>query len=126
VRAIGYNECMPGDAPLSLPPGARMLLRAPDAVTRTIAAADPDRERRWLLRRPLAVRRGFVEQVIDCGAGAAVQRRWMLEQDDAVRASYVAEVLERARRPDREAIWLLSQNAAVRASYVAQVLDEAD
>jgi len=114
---------MPGEAPLSLPPGARARRRAPDAVTRAVAATDADPERRWLLRRPRSVRRSFVEQVIDRGAGAAAQRRWMLEQDDDVRGSYVADVLERAREPDREAIWLLSQDPAVRASYVAQVLD---
>jgi len=112
-----------GDAPLVLPPGARAVLRAPDALTRVLAAIDSDPERRWLLRRPRALRRSFVEHVIDHGGGTAVQRRWMLEQDDDVRASYVSEVLERAREPDREAIWLLCQDDAVRASYVADVLD---
>jgi hypothetical protein len=111
------------DAPLVLPPGARAMLRAPDAVTRAVAATESDPERRWLLRRSRAVRRSFLEQVIDRGAGTAEQRRWMLEQDDDVRLSYVAEVLERSPQPDREAIWLLSQEPAVRASYVAQVLD---
>jgi hypothetical protein len=115
-----------GESPLVLPPGARALLRAPDAVTRAIAATESDPERRWLLRRSRAVRRSFVEQVIDRGAGPAEQRRWMLEQVDDVRFSYVAEVLERAPAPDREAIWLLRQDAAVRASYVAEVLDGGD
>jgi hypothetical protein len=117
---------MPGDAPLTLPPGARRMLCAPDTFARTIAAADRDPERRWLLRRPRSVRRSFVAEVIDRGAGAAAQRRWMLEQDDDVRESYVAEVLERAREPDREAIWLLTRDEHVRASYVAEVLDGGD
>src|SRR5688572_1267818 len=117
---------MPGDVPLSLPPGGRAMLRAPDAVTRTIAAAPGDPERRWLLRRPRAVRTSFVEQVIDRGGSAAAQRRWMLEQDDDVRESYVSEVLEQSREPDREAIWLLFQDGDVRASYVAEVLDGGD
>ena len=117
---------MPGEARIVLPPGARAVLRAPDAVTRAVAATEPDRERRWLLRRPRAVRRSFVEQVIDRGAGSAQQRRWMLEQDDDVRGSYVSEVLERAPEPDREAIWLLSQDASVRASFIAEVLDGGD
>jgi hypothetical protein len=112
------------EARIVLPPGARALLRAPDAVARTIAAADADTERRWLLRCPRSVRRSFIDEVIDRGAGAAAQRRWMLRQDDAVRASYVADVLERAPVPDREAIWLLRQDEAVRASYVAAVLDD--
>jgi hypothetical protein len=114
---------VPGEAPLVLPPGARALLRAPDAVTRAVAATESDPERRWLLRRSRAVRRSFVERVIDRGAGPAEQRRWMLEQDHEVRSSYIAEVLERGPEPDREAIWLLRQDAAVRASYVAEVLD---
>jgi hypothetical protein len=102
------------------------MLRAPDAVTRAVAATEGDPERRWLLRRPRAIRRSFVEQVIDRGAGPAEQRRWMLEQDDDVRSSYVAEVLERAPERDREAIWLLRQERAVRASYVAEVIDGGD
>lgn len=117
---------MSGDLPLALPPGARTMLRAPDAFARTLAAADPDPERRWLLRRPRRVRRSFVAEVIDRGAGAAAQRRWMLEQDDDVRDSYVADVLERAPEPDREAIWLLTRDEEVRASYVAEVLDRGD
>ena len=114
---------MPDEDRLTLPPGARAVLRAPDAVTRAIAATEADAERRWLLRRPRAVRRSFVERVVDRGAGLAEQRRWMLEQDDEVRDSYVAEVLECAPQPDREAIWLLRQDTDVRASYVAQVLE---
>jgi hypothetical protein len=115
---------MPGDPPLTLPPGARAVLRAPDPVTRTLASADADPERRWLLRRPRSVRRSFVEQVLDRGATAAVQRRWMLAQDDAVRESFIESVLEQAPEPDREAIWLLRQDRAVRASYIAEVLGD--
>jgi hypothetical protein len=113
---------VPAEARLSLPPGARKLLGAPDAVTRAIAAADGDPERRWLLRRPRAVRRSFVAEVIDSGGRPADQRRWMLAQDDDTRESYVTEVLAAAPRPDHEAIWLLRQDRAVRASYVADVL----
>ena len=54
------------------------MLRAPDAVTRTIAVAAIDRERRWLLRRPRSVRRSFVAEVIDRGGSAGAQRGWML------------------------------------------------
>jgi hypothetical protein len=117
---------LPGEGKLVLPPGARAMLRAPDAVVRAVAATEADPERRWLLRRSRAVRRSFVEHVIDRGGGPAEQRRWMLEQDDDVRLSYVDEVLEPAPEPDREAIWLLSQDASVRASYVAEVLDAPD
>jgi len=117
---------MPGDVPLSLPPGARTMLRAPDAVARTVATTSGDDEQRWLLCRPRSVRRSFVTHVIDRGGGAHAQRRWMLGQDDAVRESYVADVLEQAEEPDREAIWLLRQAASVRESYIAEVLDDGD
>ena len=56
---------MPGDVPLSLPPGGRAMLGAPDAVTRTLAVAPIDRERRWLLRRPRSVRMSYVAEVLD-------------------------------------------------------------
>jgi hypothetical protein len=114
---------MDDDEPLALPPGARTLLRAPDAIVRPLAAAESDPERRWLLQQPRAVRRAFVEEVLDRGGHTTHQRRWMLLQDDAVRLSYVTDVLQQARRPDREAMWLLRQDRAVRESYVAQVLD---
>jgi hypothetical protein len=114
---------MPGNAPLSLPPGARAVLCAPDAVARTLAVTVADPERRWLLRSARPVRRSFVAEVLEAGAGPDAQRRWMLEQDDDVRESYVAHVLEQAPEPDREAIWLLLQGADVRASFVAEVLD---
>src|SRR5215217_6046391 len=61
---------MPGDGALVLPPGARTVLRAPDMVTRALAATEDDPERRWLLSRPRDVRRSFVEHVIDRGATA--------------------------------------------------------
>jgi len=114
---------MPSDEPLTLPPGARAIMRAPDAVTRTLATVQSDPERRWLLRQARTVRRSFVEEVLDAGAAPAQQQRWMLLQDDGVRLSYVEEVLAAAAAPDREAIWLLRQSRKLRASYVADVLD---
>ena len=79
---------------LELPPGARMVLLAPDAVARRVAALDDDPERRWILRLPRAVRRSFVEQVIDTGGRRRDQERWLLLADDATRRSYVDEVLD--------------------------------
>ena len=105
---------------MHLPPGARTVLGAPDFVARGIAAREPDLQRRWLLRRPRAIRRSFVETVLDRGVD---QERWMLLQDDETRLSYVVDVLEREREPDRQAIWLLGQPQNVRESYVAAVLD---
>src|SRR5262245_51153872 len=106
--------------PLRLPPGARALLRAPDRRARAVAATESDPERRWLLRRPRAVRCSFLAAVIDRGGGVAEQRAWMLAQQDDIRLSYVEEVLAGAARPDREAIWLLRQDGSTRASYVAE------
>ena len=105
---------------IELPPGARAVLLGPDMVARTIGARERDPQRRWLLRRPRAVRRSFVEEVIE---GRADEQRWMLLQDKRTRDSYVAEVLEAASEPDRQAIWLLRQPDPVRRSYVSDVID---
>ena len=114
---------MASGARTSLPPGARTVLLAPAAVTRALAAADPDPERRWMLRLPRAVRRSFVDEVVDRGAGPELQERWMLLQGDDVRASYVEQVLLRLGDPDPRAAWLLRQDRTVRESYVAEVID---
>jgi hypothetical protein len=79
---------------LDLPPGARMMLLAPDAVARRVAALDDDPERRWILCLPRAVRRSFVEDVIDAGGRRRDQERWLLLADDATRRSYVEQVLD--------------------------------
>jgi hypothetical protein len=107
----------------SLPPGARAALLAPSAVTRAVAAADRDPERRWMLRLPRPVRRSFVAEVIDPGAGPLLQERWMLLQADVVRESYIEQVLLRNAEPDAQAVWLLRQDRAVRESYVDEVID---
>jgi hypothetical protein len=107
----------------SLPPGARAALLAPSAVTRAVAAADRDPERRWMLRLPRPVRRSFVAEVIDIGAGPLLQERWMLLQADVVRESYIEQVLLRNAEPDAQAVWLLRQDRAVRESYVDEVID---
>ena len=106
--------------PISLPPGARAVLSGPDFIARNLARRERDPQRRWMLRRPRAVRRDFVETVID---GGGDQERWMLLQDDETRRSYVTEVLEQAPTLDRQAIWLLGQPRAVRESYVSDVFD---
>lgn len=66
---------MTSGVPTSLPPGARVALLAPSAVTRAVAAADRDPERRWMLRLPRPVRRSFVAEVLDVGAGRLLQER---------------------------------------------------
>jgi hypothetical protein len=106
--------------PLRLPPGARAVLTGPDFLARALAGRERDPQRRWMLRRSRALRRDFVEQVIDA---AADQERWMLLQDEETRRSYVADVLEQEAEPDRQAIWLLGQPQRVRDSYIAAVID---
>jgi hypothetical protein len=112
--------------PTSLPPGARAALLAPSAVTRAVAAADRDPERRWMLRLPRPVRRTFVTDVLDIGAGRMLQERWMLLQADDVRESYIEQVLLQVAEQDTQAVWLLRQDRVVRESYVAEVIDGGD
>jgi hypothetical protein len=106
--------------PLHLPPGARAVLTGPDFVARALAGRERDPQRRWILRRSRALRRDFVETVIDQSAD---QERWMLLQDEETRRSYVTDVLEHEAEPDRQAIWLLGQPKKVRESYIADVID---
>jgi hypothetical protein len=96
--------------PTSLSPGARAALQAPSAVTRAVAAADRDPERRWMLRLPRPVRRSFVAEMLDIGAGRLLQERWMLLQADDVRESYVEQVLLQLAEPDTQLVWLLRQD----------------
>ena len=76
---------------VDLPPHARAILTGPDFVARNLSAFEQDPEKRWMLRRPRAVRRSFVAEVVD---GGGDEQRWMLLQDDDTRLSYVAEVLD--------------------------------
>jgi hypothetical protein len=117
---------MTSGVPTSLPPGARAVLLGPSAVARAVAAVDRDPERRWMLRLPRPVRRSFVAEVLDVGAGRLLQERWILLQPDDVRESYVEHVLLQLAEPDAQAVWLLRQDRAVRESFVAEVIDGRD
>jgi hypothetical protein len=105
---------------MDLPPLARAVLSGPDFVVRGLAGREHDPQRAWILRRPRAVRRSFVETVID---GGGDEERWMLLQDEDTRSSYVRDVLSAADELDRQAAWLLAQPLAVRESYIAGVID---
>jgi hypothetical protein len=76
---------------MDLPPHARAVLTGPDFLARNLAALERDPQRAWMLRRPRAVRRSFVETVVD---GGGDEERWMLLQDDETRRSYVADVID--------------------------------
>jgi hypothetical protein len=105
---------------MDLPPHARAVLTGPDFVARNLAGLERDPQRAWMLRRPRAVRRSFVETVVDAHGD---EERWMLLQDDDTRSSYVRDVLSGGAEPDHQAVWLLGQPRAVRESYVTDVLD---
>jgi hypothetical protein len=105
---------------MDLSPHARAVLTGPDLLARPLAGLERDPQRAWILRRPRAIRRSFVETVVD---GGGDEQRWMLLQDDETRASFVRDVLSAEADPDRQAIWLLSQPRPVRESYVADVID---
>jgi len=97
----------------------RAVLLAPNAVARAAALAARDAEQRWMLCQPRAVRRSYVEEVLD---GHGDQERWMLLQDDAACASYADRVLARREPAPRRELWMLRQPRPVRASYARDVL----
>jgi hypothetical protein len=76
----------------------RTILLAPARIARAAARFAPEPEQRWMLCQPLAVRRSYVEEVLDRPDEALRRQAWMLRQPDEVRLSYVREVLE-ARKP---------------------------
>jgi hypothetical protein len=75
----------------------RAVLLGPDLVARTAASQVRAPDQRWLLRQPRAVRRSFVELVVDADGDPHAAERWMLGQSATVRSSYVAEVLDAGR-----------------------------
>ena len=89
------------DVPLTLGTVERAVLLGPDAIARAVARTEADPLRRWLLRRPRAIRRSFVHDVVDAGGTRALQERWLLLHDDEVRLSYVAEVIDATSSPER-------------------------
>jgi hypothetical protein len=104
------------------PATERQLLLAPDTVARAAAPLAPDREAKWMLRQPRAVRRSFVEEVHGREDEAVRQRVWMLRRPRALRESFVRHVLERQDPLPREEIWMLRQPDEVCESYVRFVL----
>jgi hypothetical protein len=70
----------------------KRVLLAPAAV-RNAAARKAKPEEAWLLRQDAGVRRSYVREVLDKGAGDDVEQAWMLLQPKAVREAYVREVL---------------------------------
>ena len=72
----------------------RAILLAPAAIAKAAALAVSTAEERWMLAQPRAVRRSYVENVLDRPNDPKAQERWMLLQSDAVRRSYVEQVLD--------------------------------
>jgi len=71
----------------------RRVLTAPDAVARAAARLAGDREQRWMLCQPRAVRQSFAEEVFGRPDEELRQQVWMLRQSKAVRESYIEQVL---------------------------------
>jgi hypothetical protein len=70
------------------------VLTAPDAVARAAARFAPEREQRWMLCQPRAVRRSFAEEVFGRPDAHLRQQVWMLRQPREVRESYIEQVLQ--------------------------------
>ena len=69
------------------------VLTAPDTVARAAARFAPEREQRWMLCQPRAIRRSFAQEVFGRPDAALRQQVWMLRQSREVRESYIADVL---------------------------------
>jgi hypothetical protein len=69
------------------------VLLGPAALRRAAAARTDDPKQRWMLLQDIEVRRSYVREVLEHGAGEQLEQAWMLRQPDHVRQSYVAEVL---------------------------------
>lgn len=106
----------------------REVLLGPDLVARGAASVVGGRTARWMLHQPKAVRRSYVERVMDRPAGVSedrAQTSWMLRQGEDVRSSYVTHVLrKKGEEPSAQVLWMLSQPDPVRESYAAQVVED--
>lgn len=100
----------------------RSLLLAPDAVARAAVGLAPDREAKWMLRQPRALRRSFVEEVFGKPDEERLQQIWMLFQPRKVRESFVEHVLMKQDPEPREEIWMLRQADEVCQDYANYVL----
>jgi hypothetical protein len=69
------------------------ILLGPAAVRRAAAARSDSPQERWMLMQDTEVRRSYVREVLERGAGDELTQAWMLRQPDHVRQSYVTEVL---------------------------------
>jgi hypothetical protein len=72
----------------------RQVLMAPDVFARQAARLAVEREQRWMLRQPRAVRRSYADEVLGRDDEELRSQIWMLRQSAEVRESYVREVLE--------------------------------
>jgi hypothetical protein len=100
----------------------RQILLAPDAVARAAVPLARDREGRWMLRQPRAVRRSYAEEVLGREDEELRRQVWMLRQPRAVRESFVEHVLLKADAAPRQMIWMLRQDDEVCRSYADYVL----
>lgn len=78
-----------------MPPAwiVKRVLLGPAPVRLAAARRATNPTERWMLGQSDAVRRSYVEHVLERGASDELEQAWMLLQPDAVRRSYVREVL---------------------------------
>lgn len=102
----------------------RQVLTAPDVVARAAAAVAPDREQRWILRQPRAVRCSYADEVLGRHDEDVRAEAWMLRQPRALRLSYLDEVAAHQPGVPPEQRWMLRQDDEVCRSYVREVLGD--
>lgn len=100
----------------------KQVLLAPDVVARAAAPLAADREQRWMLRQPKAVRESFAHEVFGQPDEERLQEIWMLHQPREVRESYVRHVLSKDPDAPREMLWMLRQDDEICRSYARFVL----
>jgi hypothetical protein len=100
----------------------RQILTSPDVVARAAAAMAPDREQRWMLRQPRAIRRSYADEVLGQPDEDRHAEAWMLQQPREIRESYLREVVMKDPDAPRDMVWMLQQDDETCRSFARFVL----
>ena len=71
----------------------RAVLGGPAVVARPLAVFTRDAEQRWMLSQPRAVRRSYLQEIVDGPPIPRLEEFWMMRQPPEVRMSYIRNVL---------------------------------